>query len=186
VSTNGIKAPYTLGGSAAFRFRARAGTRSCRRSQPTGRRLRPKRSRFWLPCSEVLSVRWWVGRRAETMLTDHVRKWIRMPLSGGNPKGSRGARVYSHSVWIVKAGCEDEFISRWLDLARWSALEGRASGQLLRDADRPERFVSLGPWESVEGIRRWRRLEGYHQRVVALQELVDSFEPHTLQEVATT
>jgi heme-degrading monooxygenase HmoA len=109
-----------------------------------------------------------------------------MRMGGRNPRYSRGARVYSHSVWIVKAGREDEFIRRWLDLARWSALEGRASGQLLRDVDRPERFVSLGPWESVEGVRRWRSLKGYHQRVADLRELVESFEPHTFQEVATT
>jgi hypothetical protein len=75
-----------------------------------------------------------------------------MRVGSLNPRHLEVARVYSHSVWIVKAGREDEFISRWLDLARWSAREGRASGQLLRDVDRPERFVSLGPWRALQGF----------------------------------
>jgi heme-degrading monooxygenase HmoA len=55
---------------------------------------------------------------------------------------------------------------------------------LLRDVDDPERFVSFGPWESVQAVRNWRGLAGYQERVAKLHEVVDQFEPRTLEVVA--
>jgi hypothetical protein len=48
----------------------------------------------------------------------------------------------------------------------------------------PGRFVSFGPWETVAAVRTWRGETGYHERVARLQELVESFEPRTLEQVA--
>jgi heme-degrading monooxygenase HmoA len=82
----------------------------------------------------------------------------------------------------VKPGLEDEFIRRWEALAEWSALQGLAAKAiLLRDIDDPTRFVSFGPWESIEAIRRWRSAPGFHERVAQLQEVLDDFEPRTLE-----
>jgi hypothetical protein len=55
---------------------------------------------------------------------------------------------------------------------------------LLRDCDKPERFVSFGPWESMQAVRNWRALAGYQERVAELREVVDHFEPRTLEVVA--
>jgi heme-degrading monooxygenase HmoA len=90
--------------------------------------------------------------------------------------------AYSHSFWRVKPGQEDEFVRRWEELADWSALQGlKAHAKLLRDIDDPSRFVSFGPWESVEAIRGWRGAAGFHERVARLQEVVDGFDPRTLE-----
>jgi heme-degrading monooxygenase HmoA len=92
------------------------------------------------------------------------------------------SNAYTHSTWRVKPGLEDEFVRRWKELADWSALQGLASKAiLLRDIDDPSRFVSLGPWESIEAIRRWRSAPGFHERVARLQEVLDDFEPRTLE-----
>jgi len=94
---------------------------------------------------------------------------------------------YTHTTWVVKPGEEEEFIRRWQEWASWTALQGlTGSAKLLRDVDRPSRFLSFGPWESVEHARRWRSLEGFQERIGRLQEVVESFDPCTLEQVAET
>jgi heme-degrading monooxygenase HmoA len=96
----------------------------------------------------------------------------------------RGAQPYSYSTWRVKPGYEEDFIRRWHDLADWSAAQGLTeTPTLLRDVDDPTRFVSFGPWESIETIRRWRSAAGFHERVARLNEVLDGFEPRTLEVV---
>jgi heme-degrading monooxygenase HmoA len=93
--------------------------------------------------------------------------------------------LYTHTTWQVKEGQEDEFVSRWSEWVRWSHDAGlTAPGMLLRDAESPQTFVSLGPWESMTAVRNWRALPGYQERVARLREVVDEFTPRTLEVVA--
>ena len=95
------------------------------------------------------------------------------------------AKTYTHSVWAVKLGQEDEFVRRWRDLAEWSALQGLSgAATLLRDFDDPRLFVSFAPWESLETVANWRGSRGFHERIARLHEVVDGFEPRTLIVVA--
>ena len=92
---------------------------------------------------------------------------------------------YSHTTWRVKPGQEDEFVRRWSEWAEWSRRQGLdAQALLLRDLDNPETFVSFGPWASVGAVRSWRALAGYQERVTRLREVVDHFEPRTLEVTA--
>lgn len=92
------------------------------------------------------------------------------------------AEPYSSTTWIVKAGQEDEFVRRWNEFAEWSGGQGlRAQAMLLRDVDDPTRFVSFGPWESLQAIARWRSLPGFHERVARLNDVLERFEPRTLE-----
>ena len=89
---------------------------------------------------------------------------------------------YTSTTWVVKPGQEDEFVRRWTEFAEWSAGQGlAASAMLLRDVDEPTRFVSFGPWEDIQMIWRWRGQTGFQERVASLQEVLVSFEPHTLE-----
>ncbi len=91
---------------------------------------------------------------------------------------------YSLTTWIVKPENEDEFVRRWTEFADWSAAEGlSASAKLLRDVDDRSRFISFGPWETLDSIRRWRTLPDHQKHVEALSEVVDHFEPRTLEQV---
>jgi heme-degrading monooxygenase HmoA len=93
------------------------------------------------------------------------------------------AEPYTHAVWTVKPGSEQEFVNAWTELARWTEQEVPGSGwaKLLRDRDAPNRFFSFGPWESLDAIEGWRSLPGWQERVGRLRELLDGFEPHTLE-----
>lgn len=92
---------------------------------------------------------------------------------------------YTHTVWRVKPDQEDEFIRRWCDWVEWSHREGlEAPALLLRDLDSAQTFISFGPWESAAAVRSWRAQPGYQERVARLREVVDGFEPRTLEVTA--
>jgi heme-degrading monooxygenase HmoA len=93
-------------------------------------------------------------------------------------------QTYSQTTWIVKPGSEDEFVRRWQELAAWSAAHGLAKSTLLRDNERRNRFVSFGPWESLDAVRRWRGMPDFHERIQRVQEVLEGFEPHTLEQVS--
>jgi heme-degrading monooxygenase HmoA len=94
-------------------------------------------------------------------------------------------KTFTHTTWQVKPGLESEFVERWLEWAEWSHRQGlRAHARLLRDVESPGTFVSFGPWETIAAVRTWRGESGYHERVARLQELVERFEPRTLEQVA--
>lgn len=93
---------------------------------------------------------------------------------------------YTHGIWQVKPGRADEFVAGWIEFADWTSAnaEGAGRGALLRDLDDDHRFVSVGPWQSLEAIESWRSLPGWAERVARLRELLVGFEPSTLELVA--
>ena len=93
--------------------------------------------------------------------------------------------LYTHTTWRVTAGSEDEFVVRWNEWVDWSHREGLAAqALLLRDLEEPRTFVSFGLWEDSSAVRNWRALAGYQERVARLSEVIESFEPRTLEVVA--
>jgi heme-degrading monooxygenase HmoA len=95
------------------------------------------------------------------------------------------ATAFTHTTWRVKPGQEDEFVRRWHEWADWSHRQGlRAHARLLRDVESPNTFISFGPWETMDAVRGWRSRAGYQERVALFQELVERFEPRTLEQVA--
>jgi quinol monooxygenase YgiN len=90
---------------------------------------------------------------------------------------------YTHGDWRVKPGRADEFVAAWTEFAEWTAqhAEGAGRGTLLRDLDDPNRFVSIGPWQSVDAIESWRSLDGWKQRVSEIRGMLAGFEPATLE-----
>jgi heme-degrading monooxygenase HmoA len=91
---------------------------------------------------------------------------------------------YTHTTWRVKPGREADFVERWAEWAEWSHLQGLgANALLLRDVESPDTFLSFGPWVSVAAVAAWRAMPGYQERVARLQEVVDGFEPRTLEVV---
>lgn len=89
---------------------------------------------------------------------------------------------YSQGVWRVKTGRADEFVAAWKEFAEWTSANAPGAGwaKLLRDRADENRFVSIGPWESLEAIDRWRALDGWKARIGGIRELLDGFEAFTL------
>jgi heme-degrading monooxygenase HmoA len=94
-------------------------------------------------------------------------------------------KPYTHTTWRVMAGREDEFVRRWNEWVDWSRQAGlETPALLLRDLEDPRAFVSFGPWANAAAVRSWRSLPGYQERVARLREVLESFEPRTLEIVA--
>lgn len=90
---------------------------------------------------------------------------------------------YTIGVWSVKPGRAGDFVAAWTAFAEWTAanVHGAGRGTLLRDTGDDHRFVSVGPWESIEAIEQWRSHPGWSEHVAAIRELLTSFEPSTLE-----
>jgi hypothetical protein len=89
--------------------------------------------------------------------------------------------VWTHGVWTVKPGREDEFVAAWRELVPVGARLGSDDPKLLRDRERPNVFRSFGSWADVETIERFRGEIG--SRVGKMDDLLESFETFTLDEV---
>jgi heme-degrading monooxygenase HmoA len=93
-----------------------------------------------------------------------------------------GIDMYTHGVWVVRSGREEEFVARWRELAEWTAanVPGAGEARLLQDEDHPGRFISIGPWESRDAVRSWRSLLGFQERLGNLRELLETTTVSTL------
>ncbi|MBT2595028.1 putative quinol monooxygenase [Arthrobacter sp. ISL-72] len=94
--------------------------------------------------------------------------------------------VYTLGIWLVKPGRENDFLQAWRELARKTQEEfPEAKAVLMHDRDVPNRFISTGPWESPEQVERWRASGAFTQAYEGMREMLEHFEPHTLDEAAT-
>jgi len=94
--------------------------------------------------------------------------------------------VYTLGVWTVRPGAEDDFLAAWRDMASNTAADfPSATAVLLRDRDRPNLFISYGPWQSLEEIESWRGSASFRDGVARIRTSLETFEPHTMDPVVT-
>jgi heme-degrading monooxygenase HmoA len=93
--------------------------------------------------------------------------------------------LYTVGIWIAKPGQEEAFADAWRAMAEATAAEfAGAHGTLLRDTGNPRRFVSFGPWDSLETIETWRGSTAFKEGVARMRDLLESFEPGTYEVLA--
>ena len=94
-------------------------------------------------------------------------------------------QLYSSGIWIAKPGREAEFAAAWQEFASWSlsAIDGASWAVLLQDRSRSNRFVSFGPWDSLDQMEAWRSNPGFAERVAGIRPLIQRLEPSTLEAV---
>ncbi len=90
-------------------------------------------------------------------------------------------KVWTHGVWTVKPGREDEFVAAWRELVPLGLGLGSGQPTLLRERGRTNVFRSFGAWPDEDAIERFR--VAIAPRSEEMQELLESFEPFTLDEV---
>ncbi len=83
-------------------------------------------------------------------------------------------------------GRENDFVRAWEALGDWTvkAFPG-AHGTLLRDTERPNVFISYGPWPDRDTVARWRSSNDFKSHLAAISETLEGFEPLVLEHVAT-
>lgn len=96
------------------------------------------------------------------------------------------AAMWTHGTWTVRPGREEDFIRTWTDMARrgMAELEPAAPPTLLHDTERPNVFISFGPWRSREDLERFRSSAILRGALESLQpDILEAFEPRVLDEV---
>ena len=93
---------------------------------------------------------------------------------------------YSSGNWLVKEGSEEEFVGRWTAFVEWSLKNapGVESAILVRDSANPDRFLSLGAWDTAEAMQAWRQMPQFQESFSARQELCDEAQVHSYTLVA--
>ena len=93
--------------------------------------------------------------------------------------------LYTAGIWVAKKGKERNFIAAWKEFAEWTSsnVVGAGNARLLQDIEKPERFISFGPWESVESIQQWRNKQEFKEFFAKAKELCESIQPNSLKAV---
>jgi quinol monooxygenase YgiN len=86
--------------------------------------------------------------------------------------------VYTSGVWNVKAGRDAKFARGWQAMVDRTSLEHPGVVyRLLRDVERPGRFISIvGPWRNREQFESVRASEAFKESMNAMSDLLDSYE----------
>ena len=96
--------------------------------------------------------------------------------------------IYTHGIWEVKPGMQQEFLDEWTSFAIWSNAEfsGSAPAYILADRNDSLRFVSFSAWSDDAEIQKWRETERFQEFVGRVQELCSGFQPYTLDLASTS
>lgn len=94
--------------------------------------------------------------------------------------------LWTLGIWLTKEGQQEAFQQAWVAFARWTAgvVPGAGQAHLLQDPSNQRRFVSFGPWESSEAIQAWRNSDEFGAFQANVKDILESFEPNVLVEVA--
>ena len=94
--------------------------------------------------------------------------------------------MWTHGTWTVVPGREADFVRAWEELGDWTvtAFPG-ARGTLLRDSQRPNVFISFGPWPDRETASSWRSSPEFRGHLDRITETLEHFEPLLLEHVTT-
>ncbi len=94
-------------------------------------------------------------------------------------------KIYSAGIWTVKPGMEEAFLRRWKEFAVWTDehQEGVVGVVMVQDAEKPNVFISFGPWADLENIRQWRQTPAFAAAFRDFKDLCEKIEPHTMKGV---
>lgn len=85
-----------------------------------------------------------------------------------------GQVVYTHAMWRVREGREDEFVEAWDRLAQVFSGLARpptGTGTLIRSATDSTLFYSFGPWRSEDDVQAMREDPGAQSAIDEVRRL---------------
>ena len=92
-------------------------------------------------------------------------------------------QIWTHGVWTVKPGHEEDFVAAWQAMARDALREFQPSAgpHLLQDQERPNVFRSFAAWDDPEQVDRFR--DFVQPRLQRIRGLTEHTEVLTLDDV---
>jgi heme-degrading monooxygenase HmoA len=92
--------------------------------------------------------------------------------------------IFTVGHWTVKPGNEELFLEKWQKFAQWS-LNNMKGGRwvfMVRDQEQKNKFLSFGPWESLESIAEWRQSSKFRSAFTEFKELCEDIQPSIMRE----
>ena len=94
--------------------------------------------------------------------------------------------TYMSGTWVPYPGKEQEFVDAWAQFASWASGEpGAGTLTLMHDVYNPQRYVSVGDWETSEAARNWKTSPEFQERIAHVLEHVAEFNSSELTVVVT-
>jgi heme-degrading monooxygenase HmoA len=92
---------------------------------------------------------------------------------------------FTVGIWIVKSGKENDFIAAWGDFAKktFDLNLGSPEVYLLQDLQQTRRFISCGPWESIQKIDAWRQLPEFKEFFIKAKQICEEITPMTMKPI---
>ena len=92
---------------------------------------------------------------------------------------------FSLGIWQIKPGKENEFVELFRNFAEWVLKRnlGAIEVYLLQDIVQPGRFISSGPWDSIQKIDDWRKLPEFREFFAKAKGLSVDVVPLTMKPV---
>jgi heme-degrading monooxygenase HmoA len=88
------------------------------------------------------------------------------------------ASFYTHAMWRVKPGNEEQFIAAWKAMGdAFLAIPGSQQGTLIQSLTDPTLFYSFGPWNSLEDIQAMRSDPAAQEAMRRARELCEEAMP---------
>jgi heme-degrading monooxygenase HmoA len=96
-------------------------------------------------------------------------------------------KYYSIGAWTIKPGRENEFVSTWNDFAQWTTelTAGESMGTLVQDVEEPRLFYCFWPFETEEGIKKWRSEPKFREFMMRMRAFCESWRPSIARVVGT-
>lgn len=95
------------------------------------------------------------------------------------------SEMFTMARWMVTEGKELEFIDAWSKMAQWSERKFADSVdmKLMRHADKPRVYISLGTWESQESIDQWNSSSEAKELIYRAKRLCEEVDNSLLEPV---
>jgi heme-degrading monooxygenase HmoA len=89
-------------------------------------------------------------------------------------------------TWWVDETNAAAFGEAWAAFAAWSSSQpGAGTLRLGRDRAEPSRYVSFGPWASLQAVRAWKANPEMRERMAKVLQYVQDFQSYELDLIAT-
>ena len=98
-----------------------------------------------------------------------------------------GSETWASGVWLVRAGSEDEFVTRWKAWLTWTSenATGFRSARLIRNEADGRRFESFSDWDDAESVAQWMGSDGFRERIGPVRELCEDVQTGTFRLAAS-
>jgi quinol monooxygenase YgiN len=93
--------------------------------------------------------------------------------------------LFTIGHWTVKADMEELFLEKWQKFAQWTLDNHKGAHWvfMVRDQEHKNKFISFGPWESIESIDEWRQSSKFKSFFEEIRVLCDEIQPSTMRAV---